>query len=579
MRYLFFLLTLLLPLSSGAKQRLFHNGKSDYVIYLHPSASTSEQTAAVELQEYLKEMSGVELALLRQESLPKGEKCLVVGYNEELGNKVGVGRPAEGDERFTYCTVGKHLWVYGGAKRGTMYGVYALLERELGVRWFTPDHTFIPKRSSWQFGALHHTEAPLLDYRFALYYHILQHPEFMAHNRLNSCWDVHENAYGGTEGFWGSHSFHYFFPWSTYYTTHPEYFSLHKGERHRYSQLCLSNPDVLRICTEGMIKVIRENPNHWVYSLSQNDNNRPCECEKCRAIEEQYGGHSGLLIWFTNQVAAKVKELFPDKKISTFAYRYSRQAPKGIVPADNVVVRLCSIECCFGHPLESDCKFNTSFMHDIEEWSKITDNLFIWDYVVNFQHYLIPFPNFSVLAKNIQTYARHNVIGIQEQAQYQTEGGEWSELRGWVLSKLLWDPYQDGGALVREFIAGHYGAAAPHIQRYWELSQALIKPESELTIYIEETSPIYTEEFITEGRKILDEAQKAVAGDAVLTARVDRVRLQILYLYTMHHKKEARAEGVEEELFRLMREGGIRYNEWTTPAQFEERYYREYPIE
>ena len=37
--------------------------------------------------------------------------------------------------------------------------------------------------------------------------------------------------------------------------------------------------------------------------------------------------------------------------MDTLAYRYTRQAPKTIKPADNVIIRLCSIECCFSHPL------------------------------------------------------------------------------------------------------------------------------------------------------------------------------------------------------------------------------------
>ena len=102
------------------------------------------------------------------------------------------------------------------------------------------------------------------------------------------------------------------------------------------------------------MKVIREHPGFRIYSLSQNDNQLFCQCEKCQAIEAQYGGHAGIVVWFVNQVADAVRQEFPDKYVGTFAYQYTRRPPTGIVPRDNVVIRLCSIECCFAHPLAGD---------------------------------------------------------------------------------------------------------------------------------------------------------------------------------------------------------------------------------
>lgn len=195
-----------------------------------------------------------------------------------------------------------------------------------------------------------------------------------------------------------------------------------------------------------------------MYSVSQNDNSLPCECEDCKAIAEKYGGQSGLLIWFVSQVADAMKKVYPDKNIGTFAYQYTRKAPEGIVPRDNVVIRLCSFECCFGHPLES-CSINKPFISDLHDWSKVTPRLYIWDYVVDFAQYLAPFPNFAVLADNIRTFRKFGAIGVKEEAQYQPECIEFEWLRSWVLAKLLWNPDQDTNSLVHEFITAYYGVA------------------------------------------------------------------------------------------------------------------------
>ena len=48
--------------------------------------------------------------------------------------------------------------------------------------------------------------------------------------------------------------------------------------------------------------------------------------------------------------------------------------------------------------------------------------MYIWDYVVNFLHYVMPYPNFRVLQSNIQSFRDNNAIGIMEQAAYQSRG-------------------------------------------------------------------------------------------------------------------------------------------------------------
>ena len=135
-------------------------------------------------------------------------------------------------------------------------------------------------------------------------------------------------------------------------------------------------------------------PGYRIFSLSQNDNQAFCECPNCKAIEERYGGHSGLIIWFVNQVADEAQLLFPQKYIGTFAYQYTRKPPVGICPKDNVVVRLCSIECCFAHPITAECPQNKAFVDDMKAWSKIAPHLFIWDYIVDYAQYMAPWPNF-----------------------------------------------------------------------------------------------------------------------------------------------------------------------------------------
>ena len=319
-----------------------------------------------------------------------------------------------------------------------------------------------------------------------------------------------------------------------------------------------------------MKESIAANPLCWVYSMSQSDNQFPCQCENCRAIEKQYGGHSGLIIWFVNQVADAIKPIYPDKYIGTFAYQYTRQAPKGIKPRDNVVIRLCSIECCFAHSLE-ECAHNRPFIDDIRKWSEIAPHLFIWDYVVNYRQYLAPFPNFQVLADNIKTFRKYNAIGIQEEAQYQSFGGEFSDMKSWVIAKLLWNPELDTDALTSEFISNYYGAAAPYVQKYFDLCRSLVKPDTVMGIYIDHKNPLYTDEFIKEASSLIKAAVGSVKDeDETIRHRVDLVRLQTEYLRIMRNPQETASDGTKEWFCEFVLKHGIRINEVTKTEKFVE---------
>lgn len=545
--------------------RLFGNGHSPYDILLPATASPSEQTAAKELQCTLKNISGITLPIHQETS--KNKYHIFIGFHKKLADKASVLQPDRKDEGYVYRSIGKNLWIYGGAQRGTLYGVYAFLQKELGCRWFTPTDSLIPQRQNWFFPSnLYHQEKPAIGIRFNQY-----------HEAYNSHWAVRHfnNAiyqtpeYGGSERYWNAHTMGQFMPAKEYYAEHPEYFALRDGKRIDNGQLCLSNPNVLHICTEKLRNTMRNAPDFTIYSLSQNDNQRYCQCEKCQELADRYGGQSGLLLWFVNHAADAVAAEFPDKYVGTFAYQYTRRPPQNIKPRSNVVIRLCSIECCFVHSLE-ECsgEQNKPFMADLETWSQLAPHLYIWDYIVTYSQYLGPFPNFSVIGPNIKTFIRHNAIGIQEEAQYQTPCSEFSELRSNVTSALLWNPDQDLDSLVNDFIYGYYGKAAKTVREYYDLVQGLVTRDVHMNIYPNAWHPIFTDEFINKGFALMKQARQEADNEAILH-RVERVGLGLLYLKTMRQKKEALKDGTYEELCRIVRRDKGRISETHTLEQFE----------
>jgi hypothetical protein len=526
---------------------LFSDGKSDYRITLSPGASDSEKWAAGELQHWIKEISGAEIQISDPDKAFSGPQ-IYIGYNDLIREKYGTEPPADLDESFRYFSKGADIFIFGGRIRGTMYGVISFLENELGCRWYTPGASVIPLRKELTFNMFDHSEKPGIRVRNDFYYEAFD-PDWAARNRMNGSMADRKQP-GGVESYWGVHTFYPLMPPSEFFSDHPEYYSLIDGKRiFDHAQLCLSNPDVLKIITERIKKTIRENPGYLIYDVSQNDWYNPCQCEKCQSIVKREGSESGIMIWFVNQVADEVGKEFPDKYIGTLAYQYTRTPPEKIRPRNNVVVRLCSIECCFAHDFKS-CPENQSFLKDLRNWSALAPHMYIWDYVVNFSHYIMPFPNFSVLKPNIQTFRENNSIGIMEQAAYQGRGGEFSELRAYLIAKLLWNPDCDQENVIDDFMYGYYGRAGKQIRQYFNILQARITPQTHIHLGLAPDDQIFNDQFVNESCEIFREAEKVADNEEILR-RVEMASLPVLYLKCLRAPLQAKYDGTYEQFCRI----------------------------
>jgi hypothetical protein len=339
------------------------------------------------------------------------------------------------------------------------------------------------------------------------------------------------------------HTFESLVPPDVYYEEHPEYYSLMDGQRLRErSQLCCTNEDVVRIVIEEVRKRMRDYPEATVFSVSQNDWFNYCQCDKCTALAEAEGTQMAPVLSLVNQVAAAVADEFPDKLVDTLAYQYTRKAPKTMRPEPNVVIRLCSIECCFSHSFEEcDSSENVSFVQDVKDWSQVCDRLWVWNYNTSFSNYFTPYPNLRVRNDNIKFYADHNVTGIFEQDVYTTLKGELSELSGYLNAKFLWNPDYDEETAMSEFLEGVYGNAAKPIRRYIDMLHDRVEDENiHMDIWIGPDHAVLNDRILEKADRLWDKAEKAVADDPAALERVKSARLSVDYAII----ERTRANGV-----------------------------------
>lgn len=524
---------------------VFENGKTEYTIVISKNASVSEITSSKELAKILFKISKANFNI--SNNLNQQGKCIIVGYNERVHRDINCSKPIDTDESFTYITKKENIYIYGGRERGTMYGVYSFLENELGVRWLTKDCTVIPQKKKWIINNIKRHESPAFRYRFDEFYHFCNDTALYAHNKMNMQWEALPTKYGRIEPYWCVHTSFYLIPPEKYFKQHPEYFSLRNGKRIDNGQLCLSNPYVLkeiieRLREKGFNDVIK----YWGYDVSQNDNQLFCECEKCKNIEKKYGGHSGIWIWFVNQVA----KANPQYTIGTLAYQYTQTPPQNIKPLSNVVVRLCPINNCYSHSIYT-CDKNKGFRKDLKGWAAISQNLYIYDYVVDFNQFLLPWPNFQVLSPNLKLFKESHAIAVHESGQYKSGDGEFSEMKAWVISKLLWNPYQDTDSLVKVFTNGYYGKSASTVYDYYELCKTMVNEKTHLTTMTRWDDLIYTDSFIQQAKELVAKAEN-LSNDSIIRKRIDKVALQVYYLETMRNKIAALKSGSHRKAVQLI---------------------------
>jgi hypothetical protein len=489
-----------------------------------------------ELQRFLREITGVAMPVVTDAEPAVACEILVgrSGRLASLGEAGAIDFGALGKEGYALRTVGSRLVIAGGEPRGTLYGVFGLLEDHLGCRWFAPGVSRIPVQSTLAVGPLDEVRVPVLEYREPFTYDCFD-GDWCARNRVNSSRGELTAAHGGKIAFGDGffvHTFERLVPPAVHFDAHPEYFSLVGGKRLRErSQLCCTNEEVIRLCTEGILEAMARQPEAFVFSVSQNDWYNYCECADCQELAEREGTQMAPVLHLVNRVAEAVEARFPDKAVETLAYQWTRKAPRTMRPRPNVIIRLCSIECCFSQSLAgSDHPANAAFREDAVAWAGVCDRLWVWDYVTAFRHYLLPFPNLRIRDDNIRFFIAHNVKGIFEQDTYDTPHSELAQLGGYLTAKLLWNPDYDPDTAINEFLAGYYGAAADSIRRYIDLlHDHAEEQDAQVNIWVGPDGPHLSDGMLIEADRLWQQAEDAVREDAGALQRVRYSRMSVDY--------------------------------------------------
>lgn len=541
-------------------------GNAEWQVVLPDTPTAQEVEAANQLVDKVNRATGVLLPIVAEATCADTRRIWIGKTQAGLAfaNSAEINRTELGEDGFTIRESNGDLYFLAGPADGgpteplgVLYAVNHYLETQFGVRKWAPWALDIPRTTGFHpTPGLSITQIPPIWFR-QVNYGPANDLEYRRWHKLDR---VQEEVGRLWAPWWVHSAFRHLSP-KDYFDKHPEYFAL-IGDTRTPSQLCMTHPDVLEIVGASIERTLAENPTARYISFSQEDNYDACGCADCAAIDEREGTQMGSLLTFVNALA----ERFPEHIISTLAYQYSRKPPRTLKPRSNVSIMLCTIEEDRARPITANP--DSSFPAHMEGWSKIADDIFLWDYEVQFASPVAPFPNLRTLGPNVRWFADNGVRHVFLQGNGLRT--EFAELRCYLLAKLAWDPNTDVDALIDEFLAGYYGPAAPHLRAYIDLLHDEVEASGEeLVLY---GNPALAkdswlrQEVLAQAKKHFNAAEK-VSNGSIYRIRVLAARLPLMYAELEIAKRLGAAPGGIWEVRNASAQAGSGNNKLTPRPQ------------
>ncbi|MBI4023394.1 MAG: DUF4838 domain-containing protein [Verrucomicrobia bacterium] len=476
-------LMVIAPFCACAQQVVIaRDGVSSCVIVLGKTPSSVEQRAAVELRHYLRKISGVEIPISSDAAhrIVLGTPNSNPAINEMLKGQTKMLTNL-GDEGFLLKTIGMDLVITGNSGDAVLHGVYGFLEKYLGCRWFAKGELgeAIPKRNNIILQDVDHTEKPAMRLRNIHMcgpgHYDEAFADWMSRNKMNAKTTHHSNVGDiigalkarGIKPDTSVHSFAWYVPASEYFASHPEYFILFKGKRAPGTmgyQLCLSNPEVIRIFIEKSKQYLASHPYLDAVGIGQNDGGGWCECDQCNPMGKS---PADRLVVFVNAVAEGIGKACPGKLVAMMAYGDCNEPPRvsGVKLRANVRVDLYANRC-YTHALnDPKCKLNVKAMEKINGWLAVVGpERLVWGDMSDDPEFL-PCPKGRTIAEDLRWMANKRMAGFIGATM--PEWWENMKLYYCAAARASWDPSVSYDTILDDFCARYYGGAGGEMKKYF----------------------------------------------------------------------------------------------------------------
>jgi len=394
---------------------------------------------------------------------------------------LAVDYPTHTNEDFTIeVDEAGNLNIYGGRTRGCIYGVYDLLEENVGWRFFDDvlnrENPHDKGVMEYLYEAEHvdltaeinRTEEPLFDSRRMDDLYEGDTDNFVLKEKISDNWysghGLNQVDYTGT-------SF----------------------ESKSANQPCLSDEEILERIDEHTLGYVEKalangqviGMDFFGLSLGQYDGTEGyCYCVDCLEVIEEEGGASGLYVRNANRAAQLLKDNgYGDLHVNILAYLDTNIPPKKTKPLDNVRVAFCfyindsHTFTCNAHTLDGkDCGNGASSNKRQAErflgWEAICapDALDVWYYPFHAGASLAAAPMVQNLYHDIKFLSEHNVNAIINTVVPGTGESQFQTLIEYLLNEICWElpeSYEEYLGMVEEWFYLTYGDGGAPLYEYW----------------------------------------------------------------------------------------------------------------
>jgi len=254
------------------------------------------------------------------------------------------------------------------------------------------------------------------------------------------------------------------------------------------------------------------------------------------AAEKRLGNRADLNIAFVNKVAAIVEKSFPGIALETFAYQFTLESPRTVRPARNVKIRVCLIEANAARPMEDAS--NMAYYNCIKGWCAISDNVNIWNYVVNFTNAPMAHAGIATIVKDLRLFQRFGVKDI-----FCEDFGGCGHL-GWfvvyrynLLTRMMVNPNLDEQSYRLQFFHEYYGPSAEQMLNLFNLFEtAMGSAPKATTCYQFDTSHWLNAQTLAKGDNFLAQAESQATPGSNYAKRVALIRLAFDWTKIWRHE-------------------------------------------
>lgn len=579
MRLSFIVISLLLAgLCHAAVFDVVVDGKPATTIVTPDAPLPVVTAAAEELRYHIRKASGAEVAIVGEKQAPAGSPLIYLGpcaATHALGLKLGDLQPngcfirLSGGNLYLLGddTAGDVFWILHGNRTrvGTLFGVYELLEKRLGVRWLWPGSLgeVVPQRDTIRLQITDQTVQPRFVhtrwrdggiYMAGTKGWANQQARSTFLNEQGKWLRRHRFAMGINMDM--AHAFTNW--WDRFSTDHPEYFNLLPDGTRRSDPLYHGGSKTLISMSVGELAFWRQKIADWAakrspqaphVDASENDTAGKCVCPKCLALDvpdpenpvsfekrvekakerfaageadwfEALGSMSDRYARYYLALQKEAEKIDPQAVVMGYAYANYVRPPLQTKLNPRIII---GIVPALMYPWTAEKR--KDFIEQWQGWSAAGARLLLRpNYMLD--GHCLPLNIARPLGEDFSFAVKHGLIGTDFDSltgQYSTQGPNL-----YMLARLHEAPDLTPEQVLGEYYAG-FGKAAKQVQTYFEhwaaVSAAVTEKQYDdadlhWSRFYRDADTIFNPAAMTQGRKLLQAAVTAASGDAEAGARL-----------------------------------------------------------